>query len=308
MITDIVIEDYQAIKRADLALGQFTVVTGPTGSGKSAVIRAMKLVAFNARGTTYVRHGATTCRAVLGFAEETLAVAITRGGRGKDSYRIATAGPVVVELTKLAGAVPEEVSRLLKLSDLNFAGQFDRPYLLAETGSTVARVLGELTNVTLVFDAAREANRRRLEIARDLKAAEASVERLKDQALAYRGLKERRTAAFEAREHLDCMRQITQRVVRLSELASGCEHWRQVLSKAEASVIEVPSADTLDTMMARIARLRSLYAQHGEAVRAARTWEKTADAEARGESAAHEALHEALVAAGVCPTCGQRVD
>lgn len=57
MLTSVEIENFQSVRRARLELGRFTVVTGATGSGKSAVLRAIRLLAFNARGTSYIMRG-----------------------------------------------------------------------------------------------------------------------------------------------------------------------------------------------------------------------------------------------------------
>lgn len=307
MITDVEIEDYQAVRRASLKLGRFTVVTGPTGSGKSAAVRALKLAAFNARGTSYVRHGAKSCKVLL-QDDQGLLVGITRGGRGQDAYVVGVLGEKKT-FTKLVGSVPEEIAGLLQLGDINFAGQFDRPFLLADSGSQVARTLGELTNVTLVFDAAREANRRRQEFARELKLQEKSLEGLVEQAQGFRTLKERRYAAHWAKLHLGEAEELSSRRRRLCELY---DRWYQAdLARADVDMYldetEPVPTEKLDALQARLARLRNLYAQHREGERAERQWQNAAAVAVRDEEQAHRALHDTLVVAGVCPTCGQAV-
>ncbi len=59
-LSSVDIRDYQSqsqsqsIASARIPPGKLAVVTEPTGSGKSAVIRE-RLLAFNARGTDYIR-------------------------------------------------------------------------------------------------------------------------------------------------------------------------------------------------------------------------------------------------------------
>lgn len=315
MISDVEVEDYQAIHRASVKLGRFTVVTGPTGSGKSALLRAMELVAFNARGTSYIRHGAKTCQAAIGFQDEGLVVGISRGGRNSDLYRVVRPGeeyqepPQVDTYTKLAGAVPPEVSARLELLPINFAGQFDSPYLLTESGSQVARILGELTNVTLVFDAAREASRRKLETGRELRSAVDRLADLKEQAKGFRGLKDRLAAVADAEDRLVSLDFITEMKGRLElrwyqwrsatdDLAAAQQHAWAVVPPSDARLLELAG---------QRARLLKLAGAHNAAREdlegardAARNWQ-TAEIEAE------EALHAALVGAGTCPTCGQSV-
>jgi hypothetical protein len=278
----------------------------------------MRLVAFNARGTSYIRHGAKVAKALLGFQGDGYVVAIHRGARGADKYvvgdvigelEVGFKQPRVQDYTKLAGAVPPDVARLLGLGEINFAGQFDRPYLLTESGGQVARVLGELTNVTLVFDAAREANRRKLETQRDLRQAETLLEDLREQAKGFRGLKARLEAAQEAREHLACIDQITEQRNDLDLLASAWADARHLAEKAEKrlAALAVPSAERLEQLQEQLSRLTDLddiwFSERQDMV----SQQDDAENWKLEEERLHVQLHEALVAAGTCPTCGQAV-
>lgn len=314
MLTDLIIEDYQAIRRLRLKLGRLTVVTGPTGSGKSAVLRALRLVAFNARGTSYIRRGAKKCAVLTGDQEQGWAVAIHRGGRGSDRYRLSfipQSGdePHVDEFTKLAGGVPEEVTAALQLTPLNFASQFDRPYLLDETGSQVARTLGELTNVTLIFEAAREASRRKQGIAADLKRAEARVEELREQARSFAGLPAQRQAVAQAMEYMTRAQALDTRRSRLIDLSSRVLQERAVASGAQQRFARHAAVGTaaLEQLQQRYWRLRCVASEWYEAQEAISVAEERRQLAVREETKAHFTLHKLLADAGICPTCGQEV-
>lgn len=315
MITDLQVENFQALGDARIRLDWFTVITGPTGSGKSALLRAMRLCAFNARGTSFVRHGTKVAKVALGSQDENWVAAIHRGTRGSDKYVLTwregdgPQGRNGAEFTKLEGKVPPEISGHMDLSEVNFAGQFDRPYLLTDSGSQVARVLGELTNVTLVFDAAREANRRKLETARALKAAELELADLKRQGRSFGNLKDRLAQATLAQEILDSMKETEADRDRLAFLYS---EWQQALSLSAAAAQRLaltapPSVSELDSALEQWKRLGSLLADLGTASR----WKATAEREARAASEAEQELeqqlHGLLADAGTCPTCGQAV-
>ncbi len=178
MIREVRVAGYQSLRQARLELGRFTVVTGHTGSGKSSLIRAMQLLAFNASGTSYIRRGGT--RAAVMVRADDAAVRITRGtARGQDSYELRV-GDDGKTFTKLGGKVPEAVTAALRIGSLNFAGQFDRPYLLDASGGEVARTLGELTNVTILLRAAQEAQRRKNAVAAQQRDVQARLEVAKD--------------------------------------------------------------------------------------------------------------------------------
>lgn len=316
MLTDLIIKDYQSLKDVTLKLAPFTVITGATGSGKSASRRAAELVAFNARGTSYIRQGTKSTTVGLGCEDEGWAVSITRGGRGSDSYKVAVLQPVPDggdkfpmqrEYTKLGGQVPPEVQGLLNLQDINFAGQFDGPYLLTDvSGGDVARVLGKLTNVTLIFNAAREAKRRRGGIAADLKAAEAELARLQDQAQRFATLGVRLGALQEAEEALERLRQAETRRDRLKELVDRLSA-AQAFVSAVPKVAEVPDLTALEEAWSRKDRLSVLLAQlavwlqqEQQAVDAVARWAGEA------ESLDRE-FHLKLAEAGTCPLCGSEI-
>lgn len=316
MLTDLEIEDYQAIRKAALKLGRFTVVTGPTGSGKSALLRALRLLAFNARGTSYVRVGAKQCKVAVGDSEGMWAAGVERGNRGKDCYRTAqpskdlySAAPDARTFTKLAGGVPDEVTALLKLTGLNFAGQLDRPYLLDDSAGQVARTLGQLTNVTLVLEAAREANRRRMGIKAELERAERQLAGLAERAQKYSGLKQRRDAAAEAEVTMRMCVKIQEQMEKLQALGLHYrdEDARLAAARVAAQAAEPPSGERLDELRWKLASLGSLKTSIMDSsvlIVAYREQSRKAELMAADE---HEKLHEMLLAAGICPTCNQPI-
>jgi len=299
------IENYQALGSAHLELGQFTVVTGPTGSGKSAVIRALKMAVFNARGTSFIRHGTKTAKVFLTDSAG-LGVALVRGSR--DAYVLDVLGEQKT-FTKLGGQVPEEVAALLAFSDLNFAGQLDRPFLLDASGSQVARILGKLTNVDLVFEAARRGYARKQEISRRLKSVNADLEDLTQAAEQYACLPARLAAQEQAEQCAERAEQARDRQQRLFVLYRDVVNGAEAVQEAAAVLkrLEPPSLTVLDTLVARRDRMKGLFTELLEASSLVGLLRDRISVSAGQEKAAHDAVHDALVEAGTCPTCGLTV-
>lgn len=314
MLTRLEIRNYQSLAQVDIPLRPFTVITGATGSGKSALIRALRTLACNARGTDYITRGRAVCSVSVGDGR--VIAAITRGrARGKDAYRLATLVPTpvaggsgwtAVKYTKLAGQVPPQVTQALGLSELNFAGQWEGPYLLTLSGAALAQTLGELTNVSLVLSAAAEANRRRKRLARDLELAQQRRDALQAQVQEFASLPARRKALKTAEEALERLRSADASLARLTALTGRLRAARAAAdaARAEAARKEPPSLARLEALAGRLTCLkdlaRRLESDRGDAAR----FRAQADAAAGDERAAHVGLHAALKACGQCPTCG----
>lgn len=196
-LTHLRVKDFQSLHDVELTLAPLTIVVGPSSSGKSALIRALKTLTANARGSAFVSTWATKTVIEADFADRVTgsihepdgyqplgSLTLTRSAKtGDDSYVISrtatslsTSTPHAQDTyTKLSGTVPPEVTAFLRVEPtpeslaLHFASQFDRPYLLGDSPAEVARTFAQLTNAHVIFAAAREANRSRLQAAQTLK-------------------------------------------------------------------------------------------------------------------------------------------
>lgn len=160
MITQIGVKNYMSLKHVTLKLGHMTCVVGESRCGKSAFIRALQAFACNERGDSFVTHGAGQT-AVICVIEDSVVGWI----KGADTrYEVNN-----TVYRKLAGSVPVEVSSIVGMDDVNlgdnykfspnFHGQFDVPFLQKSTGSYIAKILGEITNINLLFRATKEARK-----------------------------------------------------------------------------------------------------------------------------------------------------
>lgn len=317
MIRQIDIRNFQSLGKVDLALGRFTVITGRTGAGKSGLIRAIYTLAFNARGTDYITRGEKSCTISMigdeieltGMDDDLWKVSLQRGGR--DHYQIIPAphpAPTGTEktFTKLQGKVPEPVSDTLRLSEVNFATQWDSPYLLSASGGDVARVLGKLTNVTVLFKAAQEANRRRLVVMGELKTRQADLAHLQEQIAQYATLGQEHLAVVSAETSLTRVLELNQRRARLDWVTTMVARALVTLDSLQP-VPEPPSLEKLDGLMAQRNRLHWLMHQCDDAQGRLQTaWQQETTLAAQEASCQRE-LDDYTGRWGVCPTCGQPV-
>lgn len=319
MLNRIEVRNYQSLHSADIPLGRFTVITGPTGSGKSALFRAMLMLARNARGTSYISHGQASCSVTTGDGRWVARLTRSAGRTGKNEYRVARLVPTpqpggegwtAVTYSKLGGQVPPQVEDLLQLSELNFARQIPQvPFLLSLPGTEIARRLGDLTNVSLVLGAAAEAGRLRKQAQRELDAAQARRDALMEEAQEFAGIKQRRAACTAAEETLERAQATSASAERLRALTGRLEAAEGVAAaaRAEAEGHAPPSLDRLEELAASVARLRELADDlEREEFETAELADLAREA-AQDEQDAEKAIHEALASAGQCPVCGQAV-
>lgn len=314
MISKVKISGYQSLRKVELTLGRFTVVAGPTSSGKSSLYRALVLMAKNARGHSYVTRGMSSAVVAADFEGELGDCTLTiERGDGIGSYAVVV-GAKEKRFTKLGGEVPEAVQALLKLpftvgsNDsrvlLGFASQFDRPFLLTDSPAQVARVFGELTGVDLVFRAARESNRLRLQATEKLKDREEQLARVVERARVLARVRVDKVALETAEAQLERVLVLQEQCQELDQLMYG---WRAARVGLDQLDSEVPPEVDLSGVDAAADRLRQFRVLVKEVFdvrhQIAGFVEAEATAVAVEQDAANEIV-ELLEEAGVCPLCG----
>lgn len=297
------IRNFQSLRKVDIEFGPLTVIVGSSSSGKSGAIRALRALVSNVRGSSYVTRGAKTASVSVDLGDT--AVALERGD-GVGRYVIKPEFYEAKEYTKLNGSVPEAVTDVLRINpDLCFSQQFDSPYLLTESGSVVARALGELTNVSTIFAAAREGNRLRLSTQSTLKLRTADLDVLRVKAQEFSSLGINMELCTQAEESLARADALSVKVSRLRDLISRQVLAEQVLSKVV--VPDVPLSIELVRAYDRLRACRSLVDAVFQAERARVAAEEQVAARELQLTTLHDMLHDLLTTAGVCPTCGSVV-
>ncbi len=150
MISRLVLRNFQKHENLAVDFGEgVTTIVGPTDSGKSAVLRALKFVCLNKpNGTAFVRHGKKQCSVTLTTDGTKI---VRRRGKGRNEYR--TGGQVY----KAFGTeVPKPVAAILNVGPDSFQGQMDGPYWLGLPPGNLSKVLNEVVDLSLIDSSVRE--------------------------------------------------------------------------------------------------------------------------------------------------------
>lgn len=186
MINEIVLRDFQSHKltRMELHPG-FNIICGPSGNGKSSIIRAINYLAFNHLGTSEVR---------LPDAKSYHIEVVVNGQRiqrdkgvGINSYTINKNEPLI-DVNK---DVPKSVTDVLNIkkialdsscdADVQFSSQLDGPFMLNEKDSVKMKFLNILSGTNAVDLAAKRANAICKENLKIAKNAKEELEKLKEE-------------------------------------------------------------------------------------------------------------------------------
>lgn len=317
-ISELAVEHFQSLWNVKVEIGKLTVVIGHSNSGKSAFGRALKAVSRNSVAPGHVSKGATSAKLRLAYSDGS-AVELHRG-KGVSSYTLINEHGHEELYAKCGITVPADVQKVLKTPegdpDLFFQTQFDSPWLLAETGSQAAKVLGDLTNVSMLAEAAREANRRRAEVLKvgsiRRKDAEAAIMRVKSE---YSDLGTRREAVEQARAMLSAVIDAMARADQLQESADRLIAAEEAGKRASAQLEELTSL--LKSVEADMEDLRDIETKVNEVEALAHEVQKQEHAyevnasKVRGHAAtieeAEQELHEMLEEVGTCPLCNQTI-
>ena len=221
------IENFQSHVRTKVRFaesGQLTVILGPSDSGKTAIIRALRWLKFNDAPGDFIRLGAEFARVSLKMEDGT----VVARERGKSYNRYFTViGGQRQTYEGFGTGVPLEIQQLLGAWPVAFGDveirptiseQLDTPFLGGKSISAPAkaRVFGKLAGTAEVDLAMREAAADALKASQAAKRAEDEIAQLEAQIAGYAYLEdlERRVkAAEEALAKHDAARERAQALI-----------------------------------------------------------------------------------------------
>lgn len=242
MIRKIKVEGYQSLKSAEIELGKFTVILGESNVGKSALLRSVKAVVENQTGLDdFLTVGMKSCRVELTLqrGEEMIGVIWEKTKKGTQ-YTIHTK-EASEKLGKGVG-VPVEVQNALRMERIDFAqgirytpnfhDQFSTPFLLEESGSRVAKMLGEMSGVNLLYRAIAEANVRAKRNGQKANDQATSLEKLSAKLKEYEFIRVKGPKLQEAKQLLAGVEGDAKALSRMQQVYSDWAMWQQASDKA----------------------------------------------------------------------------
>lgn len=311
MIESVKISNFQSLQDVEMEFGQFTVIVGASSSGKSAVTRAIKAVTSNKLDSDKITKGSK--HAAISLKTENAVVTIERESGDTSVYKLAKTGSKEQSFTKLNRGVPTEVTEALgilpstkEVESINFAGQFDTPYLLKEGSSAVARVLGELTNVSTIFAAVREASRRAKNASALVNLRRKDQNKLVEQLGTYANVAKQSKMVTSAENCLVQATKLDAQVKRLGELLEAASKASEALSGIK-EISELPDLASVLNAQKNLTSYKNILRNVVIAQKDIRDQELAIEKADSQIMQAEKDLHDMLMTAGKCPTCNQLV-
>lgn len=188
-IQEVTIEGYQSHVHSTFRLSPgLTVITGPSDAGKTAIIRALRWFAFNEPTGEAFLHTIRNPNGTVKEAVDQVKVSVTFDNgvtvtktrrKGKTTYTHSLF-PTAWEKAE----IPPEIKETLGLvkqqygdfeTCLNFAFQLDAPFMLSESASVGAKVLGKLAGTEIVDKSISEVNKKTHQTRTDISYADKQI-------------------------------------------------------------------------------------------------------------------------------------
>ncbi len=265
-----------------------TVIVGASDVGKSAVLRALRWLMTNRpRGDAFVRDGTNSTSVMLWLDGQKVS---RFRGKTSNGYKLGQD-----DLFKAVSSdVPEPISNLLNVSDVNFQGQHDAPYWLSLTPGETAKRLNEIVDLE-VIDRVHERIASRLRKVKTM--MEVTAERLDE---ARRDL----AALEDVPKMVEAMDALTDKRRGIESLSDSVDDLSSLLDKYgenERRMVDVPDLSRLESMRADILSLTDDL----ESLTSLLKDIESAGIRLKKCQRELDSLETELDDLGICPTCGR---
>lgn len=175
MINYAEIKNFQSHKetKIDFCNG-VNVIVGKSDSGKTAVLRALRLVIENKpAGTAFINNESESCK--VSISDDSNIVSREKGRKLENKYEIN--GEI---LKAFSQDVPAPIKNILNFHDVNTQWQMDPPFLVSMTPGECSKYLNEVMNLDLIDFAISKIQSETRSLSADLKASCSQKEQLQE--------------------------------------------------------------------------------------------------------------------------------
>ena len=229
----------------------FNCIVGKTDHGKSAILKALYWLFYNKpTGDDYISwwcKGKDECKVTAHTGEGNI---ISRVRSKLDNYYILNG----VELRGFNQAVPEEVQKILNVTDINFQLQKDPYFLFNQSSPVVSQYMNKLINLDSIDIAHSNAEKKKRKAKAEVVRLEKEIENIEKKLLEFTGLDdfEKRLEQLEL-EELE-LKNIGNKYNRLIQIEEELEE----IDKSKEKFVRVKAKDKVNKLLEDCKELKLL--------------------------------------------------
>jgi len=247
----VTVENFQSIKRAEVDVAGFTVITGTNNSGKTALMRAVRGAFQNTPGTAFVRHGEDNCRVEIDLGDTTFS---WEKGKKKPTYeidgKVLHPGKEVPQEVAASGVRPIKAGgrEIWPQMAPQFTGQV---FLVDQPGSVLAEAVADVERVGKLNRALKAAESDKRSASSEVKVRRKDLGNYQDELQGFDGLDEVQAKVEALEAAASKASKIEQAVTGLAKLSNRLAEARTVVGElAGADALEVPDRDVIQEVVA----------------------------------------------------------
>jgi DNA repair protein SbcC/Rad50 len=314
MIKRISLKDFQSHALTSIPLSPgVTAVVGDSSTGKTALIRALRLAFFNQpRGTSFVRRSKSVCEITVELDD-----CVVKRIKGPDINQYLLGSE---KWEDFGYNIPEKITNATRIRDifidedksfnLQFSYQLEGPFLLNESSPIKAKFLNRLSGAYIVDIALRQILSDSRSDTAKTKALNSEVAHLSKELDKYQFLPSAEHALQYVEKKLEEQQLVQDRLVELSSLQVKLKSWQkkynriQKVKKLYSHINIKKTQGVLD----KLAVLKSLQQRHLNVETRLNSLRQNSAALLQKKTLTEQQHQEALSKLGVCPLCGTAID
>jgi len=326
------VRNFQKIASVDLELDGFTVITGSSNRGKSALLRAMVAVFFGRPGDDFIRYGEDWCSVVC--EHEDHRIDWYKSSKGQGPTTLIIDGTKYTKMGKDGHQVQTEKFgyKEVRVRDKRLrpqvAAQHDPPFLVAESDTIIADMFKALGRADVVTEAMTDCKKdvKQTVWKRDLRKNDLNVKEAELVSLGYvEAMEERRVVLSRKVDNVITTVEDAKKISRtlldynmmhprevpaspvinpIQPSVEKAEEMVKYINLKESKVPEVPTLKGLDPVFKVVNSLQSWHRHEEEARKVSQDSRLNKDDIVVAE--AHKEMMEKELK--VCPVCGKGFD
>lgn len=258
-IEKVILENFQSHKNTTIEFdNQLNVIVGPSDSGKTAILRAIKWALYNEpSGDYFIREGESESSVTIVFSDATK---IKRyRSKSKNIYYLYDSDNNESKFEGFGTNVPQEIidktgiKKILLDNDqsraINLSDQLEGAFLLSEKGSLRANSIGRLVGVNVIDDSLRETLRDIRNLSNDKRHIDNKIIELEEELKEYDYLENLQITINKIAKIKNNISEKQDLQIKLSNLFVKLSETRKEKYKVEDYISKLKNINLIDSMV-----------------------------------------------------------